>query len=118
MEKTSLEESLGGYQRLLGLEPSRQLLRLNLSFLSPCCPDTHTLVIVLFLFGFNVKKRRLHFSRAMALVNIILQELGVLAHALIDHLQMAVSVFVITEGDTEREQPLSLDVPLSFSRGS
>lgn len=54
----------------------------------------------------------------MALVNIILQELGVLAHALIDHLQMAVSVFVITEVDTEREQPLSLDVPLSFSQGS
>lgn len=28
------------------------------------------------------------------------------------------SVLVITEGDTEREQPLSLDVPLSFSQGS
>lgn len=83
----------------------------------PCCSDTHTLVIVLFLFGFNVKKRRLHSSRAMALVNIILQELGVLAHALIDHLQVAVFCVCDYGGRYRKRTAPELRCPSVFQPG-
>lgn len=84
----------------------------------PYCHDTHALVIVLFLFGFNVKKRRLHSSRAMALVNIILQELGLLAHALMgDHLQMAVFSVCDHRGRYRKRTAPELRCPSVFQPG-